>query len=178
QHPTAKPLHRFHSETISKTEVSPFGWTATSDAEGTVVTLHDPQGQPRATWTQRDRDVTLQVIHLWPNQQHTVQLLEGAMPAGETVIDNGRPRPVRRRDHNGHIDLHDRRYKLRHARRWRSTLQLDGRIVAVGRKGRFGRSMLERAQPLDAVDELALALFWFGVSPGRPGMIWMTFESV
>ncbi|MEU3657404.1 hypothetical protein AB0E67_32440 [Streptomyces sp. NPDC032161] len=160
-----------------KTYESPFGWTATSDSAGTPVILRDPQGQSRATWTQQERSALLQVVKLWPNQQHTVQLLEGATPAGDAVVDNGRPRPVRRRDHNGWIGLHGRRYDVRHARRWRSTLLLDGRVLAVGRKGRFGRSVLERAQPLDAVDELAMALFWFGVTPGRPGMIWMTFDS-
>lgn len=162
----------------SKTQGSPFGWTATSDAAGTAVSLHDQQGQLRAAWVQQERNALLQVIRLWPNQQHTVQLFEGAKPSGEAVVANGRPRPARRRDHNGHLELHGRRYEVQHARRWRSTLSLDGRIVAVGRKGRFGRSALERAEPVDSVDELALAIFWFGVSPGRPGTIWMAFDSV
>jgi len=161
-----------------KTQASPFGWTATSDAEGTTVSLHDPQGYRRATWTQQEQNARLQVIRLWPNQQHTVQLFDGATPAGEAAVDNGRPRPVRRRDHDGSVELHGRRYEVRHARRWRSTLSLAGRVVAVGRKGWFGRFALERSQPIDAIDELALALFWFGVTPGRPGMIWMTFDSV
>lgn len=164
----------------SKTHESPFDWTAMSDAAGTTVTLRDPQGQARATWTQPSRSAAkdLQVVRLWPNQQHRVALLGGATPVGEAVVDNGRSRPVRRRDHDGSIELHGRRYDVRHARRWRSTLLLDGRVVAIGRKGWFGRSALERAQPLDAVDELALALFLFAVTPGRPGMFWMTFDSV
>ncbi|MFF2654233.1 hypothetical protein [Streptomyces sp. NPDC058045] len=154
-----------------KTQASPFGWTATSDAEGTTVCLRDPQGHRRATWTQQERNARLQLIRLWPNRQHTVQLLDGAGPAGEAVVDNGRPKPSRRRDHDGSIGLHGRSYEVRHTRRWRSTLSLDGRMVAVGRKGSFGRSVLERSQPSDAIDELALALFWFGVSPGRPGSL-------
>ncbi|MFI7005539.1 hypothetical protein [Streptomyces sp. NPDC050145] len=67
---------------------------------------------------------------------------------------------------------------MRHTRSWRSTLSLDGRIIAVGRKGWFGRSVLERSQTFDPTDELALALLWFAVTPGRPGRIWMTFGAV
>ncbi|MFE1949693.1 hypothetical protein ACFW9D_04420 [Streptomyces sp. NPDC059524] len=161
-----------------KKQASPFGWTATSDAEGTTVSLHDAQGRRRATWQQQERNARLQVVRLWPQQQHTVQIFDGADPVGEAAVDNGRPRPARRRDHDGAIALHGRRYDVRHTRRWRSTMSLDGRIVAVGRKGWFGRSVFERSQPIDSIDELALALFWFAVAPGRPGMIWMTFESV
>lgn len=107
-----------------------------------------------------------------------MRLLTGDAPAGEAAVDNGRPRPARRRDHNGSIALHGRTYEVRHTRRWRSTLSLDGRTVAVARKGRYGRPVLERSQPADPTDELALALFWFAVAPGRPGKLWMTFESV
>ncbi|MFI7006497.1 hypothetical protein [Streptomyces sp. NPDC050145] len=160
-----------------QTLTSPFGWTATSDAEGTTVSLRDPQGQCRATWRQQEREARLRVVRLRPHR-HTVQLLVGENPAGEAVVDNGLPRAARRRDHNGSIGLHGRTYDVRHTRRWRSTLSLEGRTVAVGRKGWFGRSVLERSQPLDQADELALALFWFAVAPGRPGKIWMTFESL
>ncbi|MFF2652140.1 hypothetical protein [Streptomyces sp. NPDC058045] len=138
---------------------SPFGWTATSDTAGTTVSLHDPRGQLRATWPQQEREAKLHIIRLRPNHQHRVTLHEGASPAGEATLDNGRPRPVRRRDHNGSLTLH-------------------GRTLAAGHRGSFGRHTLDRAQPLDPTDELALALFWFAITPGRPGMIWMTFESV
>ncbi|MBE1577707.1 hypothetical protein ACFORH_10985 [Amycolatopsis roodepoortensis] len=160
-----------------KTQASPFGWTATSDAEGTTVSLHDSQGHRHASWTQHERNARLQTIRLWPNRQHTVQLFDGAGLAGEASIDNGRPQPSRRRDHNGSIGLQGREYEVKHTRRWRSTLSLDGRVVALARKGRFGKLVLEGSAPVDQIDELALALFWFAVTPGRPGMIWMTFES-
>jgi len=164
----------------SKIHGSSFGWTATSDSAGTTVTLCDPQGRTRAVWTHSPRSSAkdLQLVRLSSNGRHRVRLLDGSAPAGEADIDNGRPRPARRRDHDGWIEVHGRRYGTRHARRWRSTLLLDDRVVAVGRKGWFGRSALERSRPLDAIDELALALFWFAVTPGRPGKIWMIVESV
>lgn len=115
---------------------------------------------------------------LWSRGQHRVMLFAGATPAGEALIDNGRPRASRRSDHDGFIEMHGRRYDVQHSPRWRSTLRLGDRVVAVGRKGWFGRSFLVGSHVTDSLDELALALFWFAVTPGRPGAIWMTFESL
>jgi len=159
---------------------SPFGWTARSDGSGTSVTLHDPAGQGRASWSVPARSAAsnLQLVSLSQGREHRVPLGNGPAAEGEAVIMNGQPRPVRRRDHNGSIELHGRRYDVQHGARWRSTLLRDGRVVAVGRRGWFGRVFLERSAVEDAVDELALALFWFAVSPGRPGLIWMTFHTV
>ena len=177
--------HRAGDQTIprkrpAKVHQSPIGWTATSDPAGTSVTLRDTVGQLRATWAVPARSAAsnLQSVSLRRGEQHRIPLWSGSDPDGEAVVENGDPRPLRRRDHNGSIDLRGRRYELQHARRWRSTLLLDGRVVAVGRRGWFGRVFLERAAVADAVDELALALFWFAVSPGRPGLIWMTFDTV
>lgn len=169
------------------TRKSPFGWTATADDTGLAV-LRDPSSHVRATWQllrwtgggkalpfEPPATTTLIPYML---QTHPVTVYYPDAPSEEALITFGAPTRKRRRDHNGTLHLAGRTYQVLHFRRMRTELHRAGTRIAVAKSGVFGRLHLKYAAPAGDLDQLAIALLWFAIGPGRPGAMAMLTEFI
>ncbi|MFD7159597.1 hypothetical protein ACFV9C_33710 [Kribbella sp. NPDC059898] len=164
------------------TRRSPFGWTATADDTGHAV-LRAPSGHVRATWQLvrwtgggkalpwKPPATTTLIPYML--QTHPVTVYYPDAPSEEALITFGSPTRTRRRDHNGTLQLAGRTYQVLHFRGRRTELQRAGTLIASTRSGILGRLHLRSATPADDLDQLAVALVWFAIGPGRPGAIAM-----
>ncbi|MGZ0152917.1 hypothetical protein ACXJJ3_38070 [Kribbella sp. WER1] len=169
------------------TRRSPFGWTATADDTGHAV-LRDPSSHIRATWQVLRWSGGGKALPFEPParttlipymvQSYPVTIYYPDAPSEEAVITFGAAVRRRRRDHNGTLQLAGRSYEVRHHRRGRTDLYRAGIRIASAKAGVFGRLHLKSAAPADDLDQLALALLWFAIGPGRPGAISMITEFI
>jgi hypothetical protein len=149
---------------------SPFGWSASVDVAG-VVTLRDPAGQPRAIY--QGTASSSPAAALPRGGTHTVRL-----PDGDVALHNGATRAARRRDHDGHLDLHGRRYVFHHTWGWNTEVSCDGVRVARLHRRTSRKFTVRTDASRDETDRLAVALCWFAVQPGREGAIAAAFHGL
>lgn len=142
---------------------SPFGASAVIDTQG-IVTVRDASGMVRATYqgaASKYPDPGLP--HLG---SHIVVL-----PEGEVELFNGSKGAFRRREHNGHVELHGRRYEFLHTRRWNTEVRCDGVRIALLRRRSSNSFKVRVNEVRDETDLFATILCWFAVRPGRGGAI-------
>ncbi|WP_427892059.1 hypothetical protein ACQHIV_04830 [Kribbella sp. GL6] len=166
---------------------SPFGWTATADDTGHAV-LRDPSGHVRATWQLLRwtgggkalpwKPPARTTLVPYMVQIHPVTVYYPDAPSEEALITFGNPTRKRRRDHNGTLQLAGRTYEVLHFRRMRTELRRAGTLIATAKSGLFGHLHLKSATPTDDLDQLAIALLWFAIGPGRPGAIAMLTDFI
>lgn len=149
---------------------SPFGWSATIDVAG-VVTLYDSTGRARATY--QATASSSPTASLPRGGTHTVRL-----PEGDVTLHNGTTRATRRRDNDGHLDLHGRRYEFHHTWGWNTEVRCDGVRVALLHRRTSRRFTVRVDATRDETDLLATALCWFAVQPGREGAIAAAFHGL
>jgi hypothetical protein len=144
-----------------KSFTSTLGWPAEIDAAG-VVTIQDPSGRVRASYQGT------------PSRYPTAALPESGthlirLPEGDVELFNGNRPMTRRRDLNGHVVLHGRRYEFVHTWRWNTSLLCDGvRVLELHRRS-SNRFSIRHQALRDDIDRLAAALCWYAVRPGRAG---------
>ncbi len=151
------------SDPRAKDFTSAFDWPASIDAAG-VVTVCDAAGRVRATY--QGTAAKYPEPSLPQGGTHIVRL-----PEGDVSLDNGAPNATRRSAHNGHLDLHGRRYEFLHTRRWRTEVRCDGVRVAVLRRRTSWKFTVRVNAIRDETDLLATVLCWYAVRPGRRGAI-------
>jgi hypothetical protein len=153
----------------AKDFTSQLGWPARIDTAG-GVTIFDSHGRPRAHYQGKP--------HRYPSPalpdhgEHPVTVGEE-----QVLLFNGVHPARRRRDFDGRVELGGRRYEFVHLRRWRTEVRRDGVLVARMRRRMGPRYKLLSNHASDEVDQLAAALGWHAVRPGRPGAISMLMSS-
>lgn len=147
----------------AKEFTSAFDWPAVIDTAG-VVTVRDPAGRVRATY--QGSASKYPGAALPEGGIHTIGL-----PEGGVALFNGAEKATLRREHNGHLDLHGRRYEFLHTWRWNTDVRCDGVRVALLHRRSSNRFTVRFVAIRDETDLLATVLCWYAVRPGRAGAI-------